>query len=350
MMLRTAIDPFADSSPSPEVSVHFRLPQFISAGEALTDLIRTTGDQWLSKNGGATWNVARAMASLGVSSAFAGAISQDWFGDALFAASQAAGLDLRFLQRFEKSPLLAIVYETHPPQYNFIGDNSADLAFDPALLPANWQATAKWVHFGGISLTRSPLAEILVKLAEELKQAGVKISYDPNFRNVMTCKYDSVLKRMAQLADIIKVSDEDLCGLFRTDDQDNALATLRGFNPEAAVLLTLGAQGATVIVEDQRWHVSPPSIEIVDTVGAGDAGIAGLIYSLIQESEQIKRLDANQNSQSVSGTPPYQSISPPKTNWLNHLRFSVACGSAACLNTGAQPPQLSQVHTLLHNM
>lgn len=307
------------------------LPLFVSAGEALTDLIRTDGDQWLSKTGGATWNVARAMASLGIATGFAGAISQDWFGDALFAASQEADLDLRFLQRVARSPLLAIVYETTPPQYNFIGDNSADLAFDPALLPAHWQSAAKWAHFGGISLTRAPLAEKLIQLAEELKQAGVKISYDPNFRNVMTPQYDPVLKRMAQLADVIKVSDEDLCGLFRTEDQTAALATLRSFNPDAAILLTLGAQGATMLVGERKWHVTPPAIQIVDTVGAGDAGIAGLIYALIQESQ--------------AAPTPYAEI-----NWLHHLRFSVACGSAACLTIGAKPPQLARAVSLLDSI
>ncbi|MGS0743944.1 carbohydrate kinase family protein [Glaciimonas sp. GG7] len=306
-------------------------PLFISAGEALTDMIRTDGDLWVSKTGGGIWNVARAMASLGASTGFAGAISEDWFGDALFAASREAGLDLRFLQRAARPPLLAIVFETAPPQYNFIGDNAADLAFDPALLPAGWQKAAKWAHFGGISLTRAPLAEKLIALAEELKEAGVQISYDPNFRNVMTPEYDPVLKRMAQLADVIKVSDEDLCGLFRTDDQHAALATLRGFNPAAAILLTLGEQGAAMLVGDREWHVKPPVLEIVDTVGAGDAGIAGLIYALMQESQQT--------------SPTLSEI-----DWLHHLRFSVACGSAACLNVGAKPPQLAQVMALINSI
>ncbi|NKI70104.1 carbohydrate kinase [Collimonas pratensis] len=302
------------------------LPQFVSAGEALTDLIRVGADQWLSKTGGSTWNVARAAASLGVPSAFAGAISQDWFGDELYAASQAGELDLRFLQRAARSPLLAIVYETTPPQYNFIGDNSADLAFDAALLPEGWQQAAQWVHFGGISLTRAPLAGQLIELAEDLHNRGVKISYDPNFRNVMDQRYDSVLKKMAQLADVIKVSDEDLVGLFRSDDTEAALATLRGFNPSATVLLTLGSKGAAIHAGAEYWQVAPPPITVIDTVGAGDAGIAGLIYSLIQES-----------------------TAGPAANpdWLQHLRFSVACGSAACLNAGAKPPQLAQVHALL---
>jgi fructokinase len=309
-------------------------PQFISAGEALTDLIRVGADQWLSKTGGSTWNVARAAASLGVSSAFAGAISQDWFGDELYAASQEAGLDLRFLQRAARSPLLAVVYETSPPQYNFIGDNSADLSFDPGALPSGWQQAAQWVHFGGISLTRSPLAARLIELAEDLHSRGVKISYDPNFRNVMDQRYDAVLKKMAQLADVIKVSDEDLAGLFRTNDTEAALATLRGFNPDATVLLTLGSKGAAIHAGDQYWQVAPPPITVVDTVGAGDAGIAGLIYSLIQEAA----------APAASGS---QNAAP---DWLQHLRFSIACGSAACLNAGAKPPQLGQVRALLEKI
>jgi fructokinase len=322
------------------------LPQFVAAGEALTDLIRSDGDRWVSQTGGSTWNVARAMASLGVATGFAGAISCDWFGDALFAASRAGGLDLRFLQRVARSPLLAIVYQTAPPQYSFIGDNSADLAFDPAKLPANWQTAAKWVHFGGISLARAPLAGTLIALAEELKQAGVRISYDPNFRNLMTAEYDPVLKRMAQLADVIKVSDEDLCGLFRIDSRqaaregglgerlgsglDTALDTLRSFNPDAAVLLTLGARGATMLVGRRQWHAAPPHVEVIDTVGAGDAGVAGLIYALIRESAE--------------------GLSFQERNWSDHLQFSVASGTAACLNAGAVPPQLAQVESLLKDL
>ena len=121
------------------------------------------------------------MAKLEVPTAFAGAVSVDVFGDALHGASVAANLDMRFLQRYAKSPLLAIVHRTDPPAYFFVGDDSADLHFDAALLPEGWRAHCKWVHFGGISLARQPLAGKLVALAEQLKQDGVRISFDPNY-------------------------------------------------------------------------------------------------------------------------------------------------------------------------
>ena len=88
------------------------LPVFVSAGEALTDMIvdDAGATRWISKVGGSTWNVARAMARLNVPSAFAGAVSRDVFGEQLRRASLEAGLDARFLQQVDKSPLLAIVH------------------------------------------------------------------------------------------------------------------------------------------------------------------------------------------------------------------------------------------------
>ena len=294
-------------------------PAFVSAGEALTDMLRTGSDQWSSQVGGSIWNVARVMARLGVPSAFAGAVSLDVFGDALAGANDAAGLDRRFLQRYARSPLLAIVHELHPPTYYFIGDDSADLHFDAAQLPQGWMQGAQWVHFGGISLAREPLAGKLVALAEELKAAGVKISYDPNFRVMMDERYDATLARMTALADVVKVSDEDLAGLFRHDDIDASFALLRSWNPQASFLYTRGAAGAALYRGEQVWQAAPPQIDVVDSVGAGDASIGGLLYSLMYR---------------------------PEVDGGEHLRFAVAAGAGACLAAGGSPPSVELVESL----
>jgi fructokinase len=302
------------------------LPTFVAAGEALTDLLRSGPSSWSSQVGGSTWNVARVVARLGIPSAFAGAISRDVFGAQLAAASSAAGLDPRFLQQVDRSPLLAVVHELDPPRYFFVGDDSADLHFDAAQLPAGWQQTARWVHFGGISLAREPLAGKLLALAAELKAQGVSISYDPNFRALMDHRYDATLHRMAALADVIKVSDEDLRGLFRLGQQAGstacsaALASLREINPSAAILYTQGEQGAQLLRGRSAWHAPAPMVDVIDTVGAGDASIGALLYSLMRYPA---RADAA------------------------HLRFAVAAGAAACMAPGAAPPSLERVESLL---
>jgi len=291
----------------------------VCAGEALTDLLRQDGDLWRSHVGGSTWNVARALAALGAASGFAGAISRCVFGDALWRASEAAGLDLRYLQRVDKSPLLAIVPASTPPQYFFIGDDAADLYFDPNKMPSAWPQEAQWMHFGGISLARGPLDLTLIALAEQAKAHGLRISYDPNWRNLMGPAYDATLQRMSELADVIKVSDEDLRALFRSHDTLGSLGRLRALNPAALVLLTRGAGGASLYRGAQAWHTKAPVIDVIDTVGAGDAGMAGLIYSLQQS---------------------------PDAGMDAHLAFAVAAGSAACRVAGAHAPGLADVQAL----
>ena len=286
-------------------------PRFAAFGEALTDFVRQGDDVWRSVPGGAPWNVARAMAAFGVASAFGGAISRDCFGDALWQASLEARLDTRSVQRVDKSPLLAMVHATHPPQYFFVGDDSADLHFNVSAMPEGWERAVRWAHFGCISLARQPLGDRLVGLAESLHARGVRVSYDPNYRATMDERYDPTLARMMAIADLVKVSDEDLRGLFRTDDEDAAFARLRAMNPEAPILYTRGGEGAALYAGDKVWRAVTPAIEVVDTVGAGDCSLAGLLSSRMKH---------------------------PERGWDAHLRAAVAAGTGACLSAGATPP------------
>ncbi|MEM5425715.1 MULTISPECIES: carbohydrate kinase family protein [Paraburkholderia] len=321
-------------STGPDFSSGF--PAFISAGDILTDLVRTPAPEgtphtsqpgapgmdshWRAHPGGAGWNVARAVARLGLPTASVGALGVDNFSDELWNASVAAGLDMRFMQRVERAPLLAIVHQTHPPAYYFIGEHSADLAFDPAKLPEGWRAHAKWAHFGCISLVRQPLGETLATLAAELRAAGVKISFDPNYRNLMAHGYEPILRRMAALADLIKVSDEDLRMLFAGKSEADAIDAVRALNPAATLLVTRGAQAATLYVGTEVIEAAPPRVEVADTVGAGDASIGGLLFSL---------------------------MSAPQRNWRQHLAFALAAGAAACRRPGAHSPTLDEVVALL---
>ncbi|NUX54834.1 carbohydrate kinase family protein [Paraburkholderia youngii] len=302
------------------MSATTELPVFVSAGDILTDLVRTGASHWLSRPGGAGWNVARCVARLGLPTACAGSLGVDNFSDELWDASVAAGLDMRFLQRVEHPPLLAIVHQTHPPAYFFMGENSADLAFDPARLPAGWMNAVKWANFGGISLVRRPLGDTLAALAAELRSHGVKISFDPNYRNLMEHGYQPTLRQMAALADLIKVSDEDLRMFFRTSDEAAALAQLRAMNPAATVLVTRGPDAAMLLDGAAVIEAKPPRVEVVDTVGAGDASIGGLLFSL---------------------------MSAPQRRWPEHLAFALAAGAAACGHAGAHAPTLDEVVALL---
>ncbi len=260
------------------------LPRYVVFGEALTDMVRQADGSWLGLPGGSCWNVARVGARLGIDTAFAGAVSQDLFGDELARASEQAGLDMRFLQRVERSPFLAFVASRHPPQYFFVGDDSADLHFDPSRLPQGWRQAAEVIHFGSISLARQPLAACLCQEATQAAGAGKRIAFDPNYRELMNAPgYGETLAHMLRRASYVKISDEDLGGLFPALALDAALAQVRTMAPNATIMLTRGADGLTLLQSDSVVEQPAFRVNVADTVGCGDAAMGGWIAAVLAE-------------------------------------------------------------------
>ncbi|MBP0598415.1 carbohydrate kinase [Herbaspirillum sp. LeCh32-8] len=296
-----------------------RPAEFVVFGEALTDFIRQPDGQWRAIPGGACWNVARAAARLGVATGYAGSVSSDVFGQELYTLTREAGLDMRFTQQHAKAPLLAMVTSTTPPDYFFIGDDSADLHFDPERLPAGWMDQARVLHFGCISLAREPLASRLLQVAQLAAMRGKKIAFDPNWRKLMDSpSYRILLREMLALAHYVKVSDEDLERLFPGDA--NAFATLRAMAPRAEILLTLGAQGMRLHKDEQVIEQSSYKVEVVDTVGCGDASMGGWIAS------QLRQPDA-----------------PPQV----HLQCAAADAALAAAKAGAYAATWDEVQALI---
>ena len=294
------------------------MPRVVVFGEALTDIVQGEPGHWQGYPGGAPWNVARGLSQLGVAAAFAGAISSDALGDEIARQSQAAGLDMRFVQRVETDPLVAIVASSHPPRYFFAGDS--DLQFDAAQLPEGWLDGAELCHFSCISLARQPLGERLLGIARQARQAGKRISFDPNWRNLMDAHYlQHTFPAMVGLADIIKLSDEDLRQIYPGLTESQALEALRALNPAAQILFTRGEAGMVLHMGDQQFEQAAIAIEVADTVGAGDACMAGWLAS------------------QLLGT-----ASPQE-----RLRFAAACASVSCSHAGAFAPTSHEVRKLL---
>ena len=297
-----------------------RPARLVVFGEALTDFIRDDDGLWRDVPGGSCWNVARTAARLGLPTGYAGAVSRDPFGEALMRLTREAGLDLRFTQQVDKSPLLAMVFSKSPPRYFFVGDDSADLAFDIGALPDGWLEAAECVHFGCISLVRQPHAGRLVALAERVHAAGKRICYDPNMRNLMGPDYLATAHRMAAVASSIKVSDEDLAGLFPTLDRDAAVRELRAMAPRADILLTLGGQGMMLLRGGRELRQPAFPVAVVDTVGAGDASMGGWVASQLLSPE-----------------------APAEA----HLAFAAATASVVCGRSGAYAPTAREVQAVL---
>ncbi|MCR6686199.1 carbohydrate kinase [Pseudoxanthomonas sp.] len=297
-----------------------QLPPLVVFGEALTDFVRTGEDGWRSIAGGACWNVARVAATLGVPTGWGGAVSEDLFGQEIVARSQAAGLDPRFMQVVARPPLLAMVHQLHPPRYFFLGENSADLAFDPSRLPAGWQAACRIAHFGCISLVRQPLGARLLAIAGALHAAGVPVSFDPNCRSLMGPDYPPLFERLAALSSVLKISDEDLRHIYPVLDPDAALGRVQALAPEAVLLYTRGGDGMTAYAHGHRIEQPAFAVAVADTVGAGDACIGGFLASRLLR---------------------------PDADLAEHVRFAAATAAAACTRAGAHAPSRAEVERVL---
>ncbi|MDR3427286.1 carbohydrate kinase [Silvimonas sp.] len=297
-------------------------PKFVVFGEALTDFIFEGDGLWRAVPGGSCWNVARVSARLSLATAYAGAVSTDNFGDDLTRLAREAGLDMRFMQQVARPPLLAMVPSKTPPQYFFIGNDSADQHFDVDQLPQGWVDDLEIAHFGCISLVRQPLAAKLVQIAERIKAAGKRICFDPNYRNLMQDPaYRATLQRMSELADYIKVSDEDLEHLFPGETLAGALGVLRQWAPKAWVLLTRGGDGMTLITPQGEVSRGVYKVEVADTVGAGDASMGGWIASLLNNPD-----------------------APLET----HLNYAAAAAATVCRQHGAYAPTMAEVEALIN--
>jgi fructokinase len=294
--------------------------RFVVFGEALTDFIREADGHWRDVPGGSCWNVARSAARLGLPTGYAGAVSRDPFGDELLRLTREARLDPRFTQQVDRSPLLAMVFSKHPPQYFFVGDDSADLNFDIGALPAGWLEEAECVHFGCISLVREPHASRLVALAERVHAAGKRICFDPNYRNLMGPSYRPTLRRLAAIATYVKVSNEDLSGLFPGLASEAALRELRAMAPRAEILVTLGAEGMRLLAGGREHYQPALPVTVADTVGAGDATVGGWMASLLLD---------------------------PGAPAPRHLAFAAATAAVVCSRSGAYAPTRDEVAAAL---
>src|SRR5690606_16635202 len=168
---------------------------------------------------------------------------------------------------------------------------------------------------------RQPLGARLAALAESLAGQGVRISFDPNCRNLMGEDYPALFERLAAISDLLKLSDEDLRQIYPDRPVDPELSRVRDLmKPGALQLCTRGATCTTVNADGRVNDQYALALQGRDTVGAGDACVGGFVARLRQH---------------------------PQRDWAGHLRFAAATAAAACTRAGAHAPDAAEVEALL---
>lgn len=258
----------------------------LCSGESLIDMLPLKGAAGFHPlPGGAVYNTALALGRLRQQAGYFWPISRDRFGELLLERLMAAKVDVSLSPRSDRPTTLAFVtLDRGEPRYTFQDDGSAGRMFaveDWPELPGFLTA----LFIGGISLAADPCGATVERLAEMAAAAGIPIMLDPNIRPFVIRDepaYRARLGRLIAQADIVKLSAEDLSWLYpgRTHD-DSLLDEIRATGPRV-VFCTNGGKGAWVRWKGGTLFAAAPRVQVVDTIGAGDAFNAGVLAGLAQ--------------------------------------------------------------------
>ncbi|MGE0501524.1 MAG: carbohydrate kinase [Rhizobiaceae bacterium] len=266
----------------------------VCCGEALIDMLprlTSAGEQSFAPYpGGAVFNSAIALGRLGAPCAFLCGVSTDLFGELLVETLAASRVDTRFVVRSARPTTLAFVrLDNGQAKYLFYDENTAGRMLEEADLPV-LSGEVEAQLFGAISLIPEPSGSAFEMLMRRDHHRRVTM-LDPNIRPGFIPDKASHLARMDRMiamADIVKLSDEDL-SWFGEDGPPEDIARRWLRRGPKLVVITKGSRGATGYTRNHAVSVSPPSVAVVDTVGAGDTFNAGLLASLHENGLLTKR-------------------------------------------------------------
>jgi fructokinase len=305
----------------------------VVGGESLIDLIART-DQLRAVPGGGPFNVARTVARLGRTCAYLGALSTDRFGMRLREALRDDGVDDAWAPLTADPTTLAVaqIGETGAATYSFYVEetSASDLSTVQAL--AVLAAAPEVLYVGTLGLVLEPAASSYEALVDAAGPA-VLVAVDPNCRPAVVRDPDAYRARLARVlgrADIVKVSTEDLDYLTPDLDHLAGAEQLRDLGA-SVVLLTDGDRAVTVVAQEWQRVLPVPEVTVVDTVGAGDSFLGGVLS--LWEARGLGR-DELMDEKAV----------------VEAVEFGIAVSGITCGRTGADPPRVDELDPGLQAM
>lgn len=305
----------------------------VVCGEGLVDMVlERCGENhcYVPRPGGSPLNVAVGLARLDVPVAFLGRLSRDTFGRRLAQHLRDNAVQLRYLSEGREPSSLAFVHDeaAQEAQYVFYTVNSADRNLLPTDLPDSLGHDVTAIHFGSISLMAEPSASTL-ELFMRREGGGRLVTLDPNVRTQLIADPDGYRRRLdgwVRLADVVKASQADLRWLYPALSIREVARRWRGLGA-AIVIVTLGGDGAIAFSPGAEATCPGIPVQVVDTVGAGDAFTAGTLawlhHAAMLGSTALDRITAEQLSAL--------------------LRYANQVSALTCSRAGADPPRLADL-------
>lgn len=295
-------------------------------GEALTDIVLREHAEPVEHPGGSPMNVAVGLSRLGISAVFHTSVGRDDRGAAIEGHLAASGVALTAESANASSTSTAKVV---------IGPSgAAEYDFDVRWAPADGVRAGGGmvaVHTGSIAAVMEPGATE-VRAIVEAARASCTISYDPNVRPALMGSPSTAapaIEAMVRLSDVVKASDEDLEWLYPGRDPLDSAREWARTGP-GLVIVTRGASGAWAVSLASVTEVPAQKVEVVDTIGAGDSFMAGLLAALADRQ--------------LLGAGSREALAAMDSAALQRVvSFAIGCAAITITRAGADPPTRAQL-------
>ncbi|KAI3783905.1 hypothetical protein L1987_42995 [Smallanthus sonchifolius] len=311
-------------------------------GEMLIDFVPSVSGVSLAEApafqkapGGAPANVAVGISRLGGSSAFIGKVGDDDFGHMLadiLKKNKVNNSGMRFEQNARTALAFVTLRSDGEREFMFFRNPSADMLLHESELDVNLIKQASIFHYGSISLIEEPCKSAHLAAMAIAKKSGSILSYDVNLRLPLWPSEDAARDGIMSIwhqADVIKVSEDEITFLTRGDDPyDDNVVLNKLFHPNLKLLLVSeGPDGCRYYTQQFKGRVPGVKVKPVDTTGAGDAFVGGILSILASDTNLYK----------------------DEKRLREALLFANACGALTVTKKGAIPamPTRDEVQKIL---
>ena len=300
-------------------------------GESLTDLVQRSDGSTEEHVGGSPANVAIGLARLGHEVTFATQLGADERGATIASHLEGEGVSLA------EGSVSRIGSPTSVATSTLDASGQAAYSFELAWeLPRGHPPEGlTHVHTGSIAATLEPGASAVLATIEGARP-GATISYDLNVRPSLMGEPHEVrakVEALIGLSDVVKASDEDIAWLYDGAPVSDLLRLWGQLGP-ALTVVTRGASGALVglPVSGELTSVDAPAVRVVDTIGAGDSFMAGLLSGLL-DAGLLGGIQARERLRSAS----LADVRPA-------VDRALACAAITVSRAGANPPRLAELN------